>query len=83
MVSKSEKYVLEIEIFALSRGCRGQISRSCAQKWLFSSQYMGNLKGPTFSTELADRGLSGRASIGQIRHFERGYEGMSIFGEGL
>ena len=32
---------------------------------------------------LADRGLSGRPSIGQIRHFERGYEGMSIFGEGL
>ena len=32
---------------------------------------------------MADRGLSGRPSIGQIRHFERGYEGMSIFGEGL
>lgn len=32
---------------------------------------------------MADRGLSERPSIGQIRHSERGYDGMSIFGEGL
>ncbi len=31
MVSTAEKYVLEIEIFALSTGLRAQISRSCAQ----------------------------------------------------
>ena len=31
MVSMAEKYVLEIEIFALSTGLRAQISRSCAQ----------------------------------------------------
>jgi hypothetical protein len=31
MVSTAEKYVLEIEIFALSTGLRAQILRSCAQ----------------------------------------------------
>lgn len=31
MVSTAKKYVIEIEIFALSTGLRAQISRSCAQ----------------------------------------------------
>jgi len=32
VVSTAEKYVLEIEIFTLSRGFRAQISRSCAKE---------------------------------------------------
>jgi hypothetical protein len=51
-----EKYALEIEIFTLSRGFRAQISRSGAQKSIFSGQYVGSLEEPTFSTESADRG---------------------------
>lgn len=32
---------------------------------------------------MVDRGLSRKPSIGQIRWFEKGYECMSIFREGL
>ncbi|WP_050562638.1 hypothetical protein [Pseudomonas sp. GM78] len=53
MVSTAEKYALEIEIFTLSRGFWTQISRSCAQKGVFSSQYAVSLEGLTFSTESA------------------------------
>ncbi|WP_328592915.1 hypothetical protein [Pseudomonas amygdali] len=35
MVSTAEKYASELEIFALSRGCRVKISRRCAQKRYF------------------------------------------------
>lgn len=51
MASTAEKYTLEIEFFSLSRGFRAQISRSCAQKDIFSSRYAGSLEKPTFSTE--------------------------------
>jgi hypothetical protein len=55
---------LKIKIFALSRGCRAQISRSGAQKGVFSDQYAGSLEEPTFSTESADSRLS--ASVQSI-----------------
>jgi hypothetical protein len=58
MVSTAEKYALEIEIFTFSRGFRAQISRSCAQKGIFSSQYEGSLEGPTFSTQSTISGQS-------------------------
>ncbi|PMZ87072.1 hypothetical protein C1X61_19770 [Pseudomonas sp. FW215-T2] len=41
MVSTTEKYALEIEIFTLSRGFRGQISRSGAQKRRFQRSVCG------------------------------------------
>jgi len=41
MVSTTEKYALEIEIFTLSRGFRGQISRSGAQKMRFQRSVCG------------------------------------------
>ncbi|PQP00719.1 hypothetical protein C5612_22510 [Pseudomonas frederiksbergensis] len=41
MVSTVEKYALEIEIFTLSRGFRGQISRSRAQKRRFQRSVSG------------------------------------------
>jgi hypothetical protein len=53
-VSTAEKYALEIEILTLIRGIQAQISHSCAQKGVFSSQYVGSLEGSTFSTESAD-----------------------------
>jgi hypothetical protein len=53
MVSTVEKYALEIEILTLSRGFRAKISRSGAQKGVFSGQYAGSLEEPTFSTESA------------------------------
>ena len=53
MVSTVEKYALEIEIFTLSRGFAAQISHSDAQKGMLSSQYVGSLEVPTFSTESA------------------------------
>jgi hypothetical protein len=56
MDSTAEKYALEIEIFTLNRGFRAQISRSCEQKSVFSSQYAGGLEGPTFSTQSAKSG---------------------------
>jgi hypothetical protein len=48
MVSTGEKYALEIEFFALSRGFRAQISRSCAQKSIFRSQCAGSLENRLF-----------------------------------
>ncbi|MEG1960217.1 MAG: hypothetical protein RR222_10050, partial [Pseudomonas sp.] len=54
LISSVEKYALEIEIFTLSRGFPAQISRSGAQKRIFSGQYVGDLEEPTFSTESAD-----------------------------
>lgn len=41
MVSTVEKYAPEIEIFTLSRGVRGQISRSGAQKRRFQRSVCG------------------------------------------
>ena len=58
MVSTVEKYALEIEIFTLSRGFAAQISHSDAQKGMLSSQYVGSLEVPTFSTESAKSGYS-------------------------
>ncbi|NNA07191.1 hypothetical protein HBN65_10270 [Pseudomonas lundensis] len=40
MVSTVEKHALEIEIFTLNRGFRAQISRSSAQKMVFSAVSM-------------------------------------------
>jgi hypothetical protein len=51
MVSTGEKYALEIEFFALSRGFRAQISRSCAQKKHFQESVRGQSGEPTFSTQ--------------------------------
>lgn len=42
MVSTVKKYAFEIEIFALRRGLRGQISRSCAQKRRFQRSVCGH-----------------------------------------
>lgn len=40
MVFAAEKYGAELEIFAVSRGFPVQISRTCAQKRHFSTQYI-------------------------------------------
>jgi hypothetical protein len=50
--STAQKYAPEIEVLTLSRGFRAQISRSCAQKGILSSQYEGGLEGPTFQHNL-------------------------------
>lgn len=63
MVSTAEKYALEIEFFTLSRGFRAQISRSCAQKGIFSSQCAGTLEGPTFSTQSANSSHRGCQAV--------------------
>ena len=55
--STTEKYALEIEIFTFSSGFRVRISRSGAQKGVFSRQYAGSLQEPTFSTESARSSL--------------------------
>ncbi|QFG31787.1 hypothetical protein F6476_22730 [Pseudomonas umsongensis] len=41
LISTVEKYALEIEIFTLSRGFQGQISRSGAQKTHFQRSVCG------------------------------------------
>ncbi|WP_164487384.1 hypothetical protein [Pseudomonas chlororaphis] len=48
MISTVEKYALEIEIFTLSRGFRGQISRSRAQKRRFQRSVGGQSGGTDF-----------------------------------
>ena len=66
MVSTVEKYALEIEIFILNRGFWAQISRSGAQKSVFSGQFAGSLEEPTFSTESTQSRPSRMAAFGQV-----------------
>jgi hypothetical protein len=59
VVSTAEKYALEIEIFTSSRGLSGLGFRVAARKkGVFSSQYAGNLEGPTFSIQSTHSGHS-------------------------
>ena len=56
MVSRTERYAPEIEIFTLSRRPRAQALRNCAQKSDFGSQYVRSLEG---LNRLRLRGMSG------------------------
>ncbi|PMY62322.1 hypothetical protein C1X27_22380 [Pseudomonas sp. MPR-AND1B] len=58
MVSRVEKYALEIEIFALSRVPRATISLSCVQKMRFQRAVCGQSGRTDFSTESAESGRS-------------------------
>lgn len=52
MVFTTEKGAVEIQIFTLNnRGLRAQISRSCALKRRFNSQYAVSLEGSNFPTQ--------------------------------
>lgn len=58
IVSTAEKDALETEIFTLSRGFSLLFCVAARKNGVFSSQYMGSLKGLTFPTESARRGQS-------------------------
>ncbi len=49
MVSTVEKYVSELEIFALSRGFEFRFRVDARKKSIFSSQYIRSMEGTTFS----------------------------------
>ena len=55
MVSKAEKYALEIEIFTLCRGFRAQIPRSCAQKRRFQQPVRGRSGSTDFFNTIGQK----------------------------
>ena len=60
-----------------------QLCNSEVMKLIIGSSSYWPISASREGLQLADRSLSPRPSIGQICRFERGYECMRTFGEGL